>query len=173
MPVNQFVAGKEAFDAGEQRAFPTHVFEGLVLVRQAQLGPSDLSENGLDLRRDDKLILRFVVIERFLARSIPCRKQQVVREICNDERKHAVESLQAVLSPLQIAFQQDLRVATGAEPVALRLELLSDLEVVVDLAVVQQDTVAVRRALDDWTKAIGLQIKDGQPGHSQVDGIGL
>src|SRR5262249_22528753 len=59
-----------------------------------------------------------------------------------------------------------------AEAVAFRFELLADLDVVVDLAVVEEHPVAGRRALDDRAQPAGAGIDDAEARHRQLHGVG-
>ena len=105
--VNELVTRKQTLDPREERALAAHVLEGLVFVRQTQFRPSDLRQDRFDLGSDQKLGVRFVVVERLLACTVAGREQEIVGEVRDDEREHAVESVEAILAPFQIALQQD------------------------------------------------------------------
>src|SRR5262249_39909486 len=110
------------------------------------------------------------------------------------ERPHAVEPLDAGVSPLAVRGEDHLGVGRAAEAVALRLELRAKLAVVVDLAVVDEletpvlaceRLVARRRGVDDRepakaerrarvrveAAAVGAAMREG--GRHALDGLAL
>ena len=60
-----------------------------------------------------------------------------------DEGEHADEPVERRLAPLRVGSQQHLGIGVGAETVPGRLKLVAQLEVVVDLAVVDDPVAAV------------------------------
>src|SRR6185503_19238898 len=77
--------------------------------------------------------------ERLLAESIARQQQLALRAIGNRKRKHAEQLRQQLGAPLPIAIDQDFGVRLGLERMAERGELLAQLDVVVNLAVVGDD----------------------------------
>src|SRR5207244_13596032 len=73
---------------------------------------------------------------------------------------HAVEAAEAFRAPLSVGREQDFGVAGGAEAVAGGPQLLPQLDVVVDLAVEDDDKLAILRAHRLMTG--GAQVQDGQ-----------
>ena len=66
-----------------------------------------------------------------------------------------------------VRSENDLGLGTGAELVSVRLELLSQLNVVVDLPVVE-DAVPIA-AISHWLAAVAREIENRQPAMAQSD----
>src|SRR5262249_21349174 len=121
-----------------------------VLVVYAEFRARDLRQNSLDFGGKNEFITVLVIIERLFTRSIARGKQQVIGKVDNHERKHAIELVEAALTPLPIAREQNLGIAVGAKTMPQSLELFAQFEVVVDLAVIHQHLVAPRVVVNDW-----------------------
>ena len=83
------------------------------------------------------------------------------------ERPHAVEALDAVVAPLLVGGEHDLGVGLRPEAVAVRLELSAQLDVVVDLAVVEELQRAVL-ARERLAASVG-QVDDREPRVAERD----
>ena len=90
-------------------------------------------------------------------------------EIEDGEREHAGEARQHAGAPLPVGLEQHLRVARGTERGPERLELATQLEVVVDLAVVRDPaaTVGARHRL----VSRGAQVDDREPPVTERAGV--
>jgi hypothetical protein len=69
------------------------------------------------------------------AEAIPGCEDAAALQVVDREGEHAPQPVDDVRSPLLVPVEDDLPVAPGAEPVPRALELGTDVEVVVDLAV--------------------------------------
>ena len=83
------------------------------------------------------------VVQRLLPRPIPGAEQGPTGVVPDREGEHAGEPRQRVLAPEAKRFQQHLGVAPGPESDAVHLQLLLQVPVVVELAVVDQQEAAV------------------------------
>src|SRR5207244_11821264 len=99
-----------------------------------------------------------------IAREEQGRRATVVQR----ERELAVEPLEQSLAPLLIAVDQYLRVAAGAKHVTAELELVPQLQVIVDLAVV--DDADVHVLVRHRLRAAG-NVDHAQPHVRQADSV--
>ena len=76
------------------------------------------------------------VVKRLFAKPVARRKQLQLSLIPNSKGEHPIEAAETIRAPLLICFENDFRVAVRVEKVALGLQLLHQLDVVVDFAVV-------------------------------------
>jgi hypothetical protein len=84
--------------------------------------------------------------------------------------EHAAEFLEAAEIPLEEGFEDDLGVRVCVEAMAESFKFLSNFSVVVDLAVIDDNGVFVRRV--DGLVALG-EINDGEPGVAEGDERGF
>ena len=92
--------------------------------------------------------------------AVPRSEQHAAAPVVDHEGPHAVEPAQAFRAPLSVGREQDFGVAGGAEAVAGGPQLLPQLDVVVDLAVEDDDKLAILRAHRLMTG--GAQVQDGE-----------
>jgi hypothetical protein len=107
------------------------------------------------------------VVERFHAEPVPRAEQLTVLRVPQREREHTVETAQAVGAPAPVCGEHDFGVGAGLEPLAGRFQLLAQLDVVVDLAVVRDPRLALDIA--DRVVACSAQVDDRKPAIHQPD----
>jgi hypothetical protein len=104
--------------------------------------PGQRREN-LQLGRERHRVPLLEVEEGLLAEGIPGKKQLLAAPVGDGERKHATELRRQLLPPLAVPVEQDFSVRIGAELVAARDQLVTKLEVVVNLPVEVDDELSV------------------------------
>ena len=124
-------------------------------------------EECLGLRCEEEGAWEGRPVERLLSRAIPGAEQGPLDLVPDREGEHPGEPRQRALTPAAKGFQQHFGVARGPEPNAVRLQLLFQLPVVVELAVVDQQEAAVMRG--EGLVGLGQQIDDGEPSVAQPD----
>ena len=77
-------------------------------------------------------------MQRLDAETVARQEQSTLLGIPDGKGPHAIEAQLALLSPLRIGGEDDLAVGVGDETVAEAAQLLAQLEIVVDLAVIGQ-----------------------------------
>ena len=75
-------------------------------------------------------------IKRLLAERIARQHQGAVAPVPKGDREHAAQAGKAIHAPLLIGMHDDLGVARRREAVAEAKELVSELDIIVDLAVI-------------------------------------
>ncbi len=100
-------------------------------------------EQRLDLGREVQVPVPLGVVQRQDPEAIAGEEQRRGTTIVQREGELAVEPLEQPLAPLLVAVNQHLGVAARAEHVTAHLELVPQLEVIVDLAVVDHADVPV------------------------------
>src|SRR5207244_2110379 len=88
------------------------------------------------------------------------------RGVPDREREHSAQALRERVTPLLVRVDEHLRVAVGAEAVARTLELAAQVDVVVDLAVL--DDVARAVLVRDRLVAV-REVDDREPSRSEPD----
>ena len=83
------------------------------------------------------------VEERAHSESVPGNEHRVARAIVDRECELAVEAVQDIDSPFLVAVNEDLSIGVGAEDVPALLQLPAQLRVIVNLAVVGDDYLAI------------------------------
>src|SRR3954451_3302544 len=83
------------------------------------------------------------VEQRIDAEVIARHEQRLLLAIVDDERELAVDLVEKVDTFVFVKMQEDFDVAVRAEDVAFLLERVSELAIVVDLAVAEEDERAV------------------------------
>ena len=89
----------------------------------------------LQLGREDESLRGLGVVQGLDAQPVAGEEQRLPLSVPDREGEHAAEPLHAPLAVLLIEVHQNLAVRCRREPMSLRLELGSELSVVVDLAV--------------------------------------
>ena len=143
-PEDEVVPGREAANAGEERL--VRVVEVALLEVVADGGevrPQPLPPKRPRLAREGEPPALEAVVERLHAEPVARGEQAALPRVPDRERPHPVEALDAALAPLAVGLEDHLRVRLRAEAMALRLELGPQLDVVVDLAVMDQLEPAV------------------------------
>ncbi len=105
-----------------------------------------------------------MVEKRLLAIRIACAEELAPVPVIDREREHAVNPLEHVRAPVPIAGEQHLGVGGRAEGVSRADELFAKFEIVVDLAVVRDDDLAVSG--NERLRAV-LGIDDREPRMSE------
>ena len=98
------------------------------------------------------------VVERLDAEPVAGSEDRPGLPVEENEREHAVEPGEAVAAPLGVGVEHHLRVGAGGEGVPGGFELVPELAVVVDLAVVHDPVPAVGRA--HGLVACGREVQD-------------
>src|SRR6266550_1095378 len=117
-------------------------------------------QDGLDLRREQPAVLGAMHEEGLHPEPVPRPKEHATAPVVNDERPHAVQPGEAFRAPMAVGGEQDLSVAGRAEAVAGGAELVAQLDIVVDLAVEDDDKLAILRG--HRLMAGGTQVEDGE-----------
>lgn len=104
-----------------------------------------VGENSLGLRAEQHAVRQRIIEQRLDAHAVADEEQFLAPDVPQREREYAVEMADDLLTPLEIAAQQDLGVAAGPEPVTFRLERLTEFPEVVDLSAVGDHGEPVRR----------------------------
>jgi len=148
---------RRPLDAAEDRAAPRDEVEREVGVEPDRVdveGAADQLAERLDRRgeRDFRIVVAAALAgaalgeERLLAEAIAREPERARRAVEKRDRVHPVDPLQQpVHPPRDEAVREDLRVAARLEREALRFELAAQRFVVVDLAVLEGDHLAVAR----------------------------
>ena len=159
--------GRQQLHTGEQGPVAEDVLEGEVLeeVRRAhgRCEPVVLQQ-GLDLRAEQHDRTDLGVVQRLDPVTVAGKKQLAAFAVPDREREHPVEALDTGRTPRGVCGEHDLGVGVGDEAAALPSQLLAELAVVVELAVVGDDVVtggvhhrlvALRAGIDDRQAAVG------------------
>src|SRR5581483_4929430 len=91
-------------------------------------------EEGLRLGGDVDELVSDGVVEGLDAEAVACAKEQLPLLVPDHEGEHSSQMVDAALAPAGVGLQDDLRVR--GRPEEILAELLTKLDVVVDLAVV-------------------------------------
>src|SRR5581483_7311832 len=128
------VPGRQQADALEQRQVREDVLEAEVLVERRVTDPprhARVQKQRLDLRRKQERAAVEVPVQRLDAVSIARDEQSAPRSIEDGEREHAVEPIEAVLTPLLESMNDHFGVGVRSELVPQRLELAPQLAEIV------------------------------------------
>ncbi len=163
----QGLPGLELANPFEQRARGAHIAEGEKLGQRFRVELSadvrQLQER-LGLRGEGELPLGERVVKRFDAEGIARNDQPLGAAVPERQGKHALELLQERIALLLVEMDDDLGIAARGELVARLLETGPQLAEVVDLAVADDDEIAVLVA--DRLMAAG-DVDDRQPPHAE------
>src|ERR1041384_1446545 len=94
-----------------------------------------LREKGFDSRAKNEALFRDRVEERADPEAVACEKKRLFPGVPDRESELAVEPLQASRPKLFVSVQQNLRVRFRGEPVAKRLQLGAQLDVIEKLPI--------------------------------------
>src|SRR5262245_58594212 len=120
-----------------------------------------------DFRREYERVGAGRVIERLYSQSISGTKQFRANAIPDREREHSLEPTDARLSPFDIRVQQHLGVSSRDEAVSSRLQLRSELLVIVDFAIEDDPRSPVRGT--HWLEAALREVKYREAAMPQPD----
>jgi hypothetical protein len=167
-------AGRQDVDVLEEGLRREVVLEGEVLDQRGriELGRHGAAgEHGFDLAAERQEVRSHRIVQRLDAVAITRQMQRVVPGVVQPEREHAVQASHTLGAELLPRVEQDLGVGAGPEDVAARDELVAQLAIVVDLAVVGQPIAMVRAG--HRLVAIRAEIDDRQPAMAQGQREGL
>ena len=117
--------------------------EGLDEAGRIELAaPLRVPQQRLRLGREAEVAAELGEEERSHAEPVAREEELFLLTVPDGEREVAVQALQAVRAPLGVRVRDHLGVGRGREAVAERLELLRQLDVVVDLAVLHHPVAA-------------------------------
>jgi len=144
-PVEE-AAGAELSDAGDEGMGLGDVVEREVVgkgfgVEVAEDG--GVVEEDLEFGAEDELLLVLVVVKRFDADAVADEEEFLEAEVPDGEGEHAAEFFEAGGAPLAVGLEDDFGVAVGAEAVAEGGEFVTEGGEVIDLAVEDDDGLAV------------------------------
>src|SRR5206468_11184857 len=122
---------------------------------------------GARLARKGKAVTVEPVVEGLDAEAVARGEEAAARPVPEREGPHAVEALDAALAPLAVGGEDDLGVGRATEAVAVRLQLATQLPVVVDLAVVDEPEGAVLAR--EGLVARVAQVDDREPAEAERD----
>ena len=144
------VCGSQLEDALEERLGKGAELEAQVLLERFAVELARvvrMLEDALDLGSEDEAAVLLRVVERLDAEEVAGTEQLARIAVPDGEREHAAQTVEHAFAPRQIAREQDLGVGVGLELPALRLELGSQIAVVVDLAVEHDGEAALGGSL--------------------------
>ena len=122
-----------------------HVPEGQELDERTRRDPGRArqhAEDGLRLGREEEPIAILAVIQRLLADAIARQHQPTPRRIPDGNGKHPAHLLESSLAEFRVERGNHLGVGRGREPAATAPQLVAQLHVVVDLAVLHHGDAA-------------------------------
>src|SRR5713101_843863 len=123
-----------------------------------------MRKDGLQLRTKNQFIAAPVDIQGLDAHAVARQDEPLLSRRPQRYGKHAVESLEAASAPSQEGLQHYFCVTAGSEDVAGVFQFVSQFTVIVDLAVENDDRLAV---FAEQRLLAGLQIDDLQAHRSQ------
>src|SRR5262249_15012371 len=130
------------------------------------LGEARLQQR-LDLGRERDSVAGLDDIERLDPEAVTGEHKPPTGSVPHRLRPHAVEALEATGAPLAVGGERYLGVARAGEAVAARRELVAELHVVVDLAVVHDPVAAVRRT--QRLVAAGREVENREAARTEHD----
>ena len=142
--------GSQLEDALEERFGKGAELEAQVLLERLMIELAHIVrmlEDALDLGGEDEAAVLLRVVERLDAEEVAGTEQLARIAVPDGEREHAAQTVEHAFAPRQIAREQDLGVGVGLELPTLRLELGSQIAVVVDLAVEHDGEAALGGSL--------------------------
>jgi hypothetical protein len=166
----QQLARQHAPDVAEDRAAAGDVVECQVVVDRARVDfevRAGQRAQRVDRRRVGERAARRRDEERLLAEAVAREPEDALAPVVDREREHPVDALeQTAHSPCVEALREDLGVAVRSEADAAIGELALELAVVVDLAVLEGDHLAVAR--EERLRAAG-DVDHREASHREAD----
>ena len=147
LPEDQGVRGRQLPDTTEERLGGVVDEPVLEVVADAGLAGRKRLAGGaerLELAREHETTPFEPVVEGLDAEAVARAEELATLPVPDRERPHPVEPLDAASAPLVVGGEDHLGVRAGAEAVTAGLELTPELEVVVDLAVVDESIPILR-----------------------------
>ncbi len=142
----QPVSGHELFDSVHQRPGRRNIVQRQVAIQAGKAQAAidlRMDEDGLQLRPEKYFLAAMRDVERLDAHAI-ARQHQPASGVCPERhRKHAAQSAETLRVPFEKRAQDRLGIAVRVKSMAQLLQLGAHFEVVVDLAVEDDDGVAV------------------------------
>ena len=140
--------GPQLPHAREERPLAEAVLEGEVLLERIRVRLRDDPglEKRLDLGGEEHPLAVLVDVERLLAEAVAGEEQPALAAVVDREREHPVRPLEHPDAVLRVEGEQHLGVRVRPERIAALEELGAELDVVVELAVVGDPELPVRRA---------------------------
>ncbi len=129
-------------------------------------GHSGIAGELLDLGREGQAAFPCRPEQGLLAETVTGEKEAVPPLVVDPERPHAVEPRKRVRAPLEVCLEEHLAVTGGGERPTECGQLVADLEVVVDLAVVGHRTPSGN---DHRLSARGGEVEDGESTEGERD----
>ena len=112
---------------------------------------------GIELRRERQLAVDGAVVQRLDPEAVAREHEPPGARVPDRDREHAAQPLPQARSPFLVAVREHLGVAMRAEPVTGAFELVLELAVVVDLAVLDDDDVPSSFAIG-WSPPVRSMI---------------
>src|SRR5580765_7470961 len=136
--INQIMPGLQLFYRAKDRVGSWNIFIAEIFAEgsgiQVALNSGVLQER-FNLGCEDQFSSRKAIVQWLFAHSIACEKQGSFFAVPQGEGKHAVELVQAFRSVFFVQVQDHFAVRMGSETMTFILKLLSELSVIVNLAV--------------------------------------
>ena len=165
--------GPQLADPSDDAAWRRNELVSEVLVERNRIDSSPqrrVLEQRLQLRREHEPIAIDRVMQRLDAHAVTREEYLTSALVKHRARELPVQSLDHLLAPLLVAVHEHLGVGLGREEVARRGQLLPQLEVVVDLAVLHHPD---RRILVVHRLVAAREVDDREPAHAQRHAAGL
>src|SRR3954463_6465169 len=114
------------------------------------------------------MAIRFRVKQWFLAHPISREEQRFVSLVPDRQGEHAPQISGTISSPLVVSMNDGLGITVGIKAMAAALEVLPELAIVINFAVVDNPGGAISVVNRLLT---ALQIDDGQTAHGQAHAV--
>src|SRR5689334_2271144 len=95
-------------------------------------------QEGFDFRTKDECSIPHRIEQRIDAEVIASEKQRLLFTVVDDKSKLSIKLVQKIDAFVFVQMQQHFNIAVGAEHVSFLLERISELTVIVDLAIAEQ-----------------------------------
>ena len=148
-------------DALEERFLESRELEAQVLRQRLPVQLAmvrGMLENALDLGGEDELAVDNGVVEGLDAEEVARAEQLVLGAIPNGEGEHAAQLVEHVLAPCKVRHKQNLGVGVLLERPTFGFELRAQIAIVVNLAVENDDEVALRVHFGRRTAGVAVRI---------------
>ncbi len=152
-------AAEDADPGRPRRSEAEHLAQALAVQHGVHAG---VLEQGLDFGREDEAAVPQRVEQRLDAEAVAAEETAAAAFVVHRERKDAVQLLGAGRAVLDVAFQEDFRIAGSFKQIAGGLQLPAQLPAVVELPVVD-DGVAVPAGIGRHGLPAALRVDHAQP----------